>query len=513
MPNLTIANAPIPVSAGNDWNLLPQISGDLAAFQPLYVNSNIVSSHTKFWVPEMSGWTINYDDQGVNTATQSWIAPFYAQTLLNDTTVDTQLPMAVRQLQSWNRELYAQWATFFDSGYNESYTLGNPQPGQPIAYNLSDPLVPTSVDILPRPDLMDQVYEDVGRGLTGTTLSVLSRVPANDSQWTSGTGAVWNFGDYLSKVRKNLTVWNKNGTEYTAARQVFPRIRSQYWQVNIRFQRDPYVNRFNIRYAKVDTRPAVRMQALKNVPSAIVPTDNTGQPAFNAVYSDPANADPVKPQTGPGILDPLTTGFPIRETLIEYRITYPWVPLDKLLAAGPIGNPQQLVSGGGLGIVEPFEITPGMYLGAVNLKSFLGYSRGRVLYSGCELTEVVSPVTGKIGFKVTHEFMANPTMEWNQVRYNGTYNPNHEPNADAQNPGVTWQTGFIVRTNKVYLYQDEVTGDTVLDPIYRIKLKDTDPPEWTALYPYPYMNFNDPTFPGLLYYGFVGDNNRPTQDA
>ena len=529
-----------------DWMKIPKLKDELytSSSDPQCLNSRILAQHSAEWVPEMSGWSVEYDDQGLASCTQSWIAPAEARVSMTGnypTISDPFMPlvMATRQLVSWNRELYNTLTHFFDTDYNASdFIASNPtanlcmQPGKPIAKNLMIPLVPVQVELVPRMDLMDANHEQRRQTETSlTSLGVMSRVPARDSAWDLGnTTAIRDDGNYLGTVRRQLMVTGTNSlsglkSEIRTVRPVFPRLRSQYFQVNIQFKRDPYVNRYGIRYAHVEVKPSTRLQAMKNAPVGVVPTDTWGQPHYKAVYTRTSKEEKAVPpvQKGQAVIEHIDTGFPFRESLVEYRITYPWVSMETLLKAGPIGNKDQF-SAQTSGLVTPFELADGMWLGAVNLVSFLGYSRGRVLFNSCELEQATSPVTGKIGWKVTHEFIANPTMEWNQVRYNGSYDPtldlNKKPDWDPQIAQPAWRTGYVVALNKNPTFSEKYTDGGVektrsmYDPIWTYG-KVTDAIDGTTpkrhskrypMYPYPYrMFYKDETDTGLLYYGYVGD--------
>lgn len=533
------------------WSFIDQTKDDLVATSnnTLCMNPNVLAHQSAEWVPEMSGWSVEYDDQGLASCTQSWIAPATARVSIssNPLVTDPLIPitMATRQLVSWNREMFAASTHFFDTDYNlsdyifPSLTANGGTcslPGKPIAKNLMIPLVPVQVELVPRIDLMDASQETSRKNETvKTSIGVFSRIPARDTAWDSYSGsAIRDEGNYLGVVRSKMLVndpptYNNDGTQNPAAeirsvRQVFPRLRTQYFQVNIQFKRDPYVNRYGIRYAHVEVKPSTRLQAMKNAPVGVVPTDFNGQPNYQKVYIQVSKEEKAKPpvQKGAAIIEHIDTGFPFRESLVEYRITYPWVSLETLLKAGPIGNPDQIKEQKE-GLVTPFELSKGMWLGSVNLHSFLGYSRGRVLFNSCELEQATSPVTGKIGYKVTHEFIANPAMEWNQVRYNGSY----DPMLDPQKPGAwdpntaqpAWRTGYVVALNKNPTFtEDYIDGGVskkraMYDPIWTYKRvadrTSTDPPRYSKrypLYPYPYQEFyKDQTDTGLLYYGYVGD--------
>jgi hypothetical protein len=219
---------------------------------------------------------------------------------------------------------------------------------------------------------------------------------------------------------------------------------------------------------------------------------------------------PVDYMGKPEWIQPISTGFPVREPQITFKVSYPWVSLKDLLKAGPIGNPGQLdlnSTTGFAGEVSPLLTPEGLYIGCVNKKSFLGYSRGRVLYNSAEITESTSPITGKIGYEISHEFIVNPNMEWNQTRYTGDYQPipdsvakwysrkaapatvafnvNEVP-ADTSTP--SFNTGYVVQMLPA------AGGRRV----FRVKMAGAD--DFQAVYPYPYKEFKN-----LLYYGMVGD--------
>ena len=515
--------------------LLPSIDSNPASSMLDVLNPNILTGSVALWVPEMTNWSVNYDAQGMNSCSQSWLA---GTTYLPDAgvgiggspganaptplTLGFKLPIAIRQLLSWNRELFLPHNTLFDLDYNDQYKLAMPTSNTSMGLSQSVPLVPIDVDLIPRPDLMDVAYEKKFMAAKQRSLiRVMGRVPDADSMWSDSTGEIRDDKDYPSFIRRQLAVLDENGIEQENFRQVFPRIRSQMWQVNIKWGRDEYVNRFGVRYAKIEMRPSVRLQALKNVPIAIVPTNMEGQPNFPDLYKviDTANATlaPQPLQEGEAILERITTGFPIRETLIEMKITYPFVSMAQLLAAGPFGNEDALSQAQGTNtktaIVDPFNIPKGLFLGCVNLHSFLGYTRGRVLYNSCELKQVVSPCTGYIGFQVTHEFLINPNMEWNQVRYNGAYDPIQKGNVTltANSPASAWRTGYMVQMHTSPTQEvanaSTSTKNKVYNPVYTVRFADPNTANnCAALYPYPYKEFyKDKEDTGLLYYGYVGE--------
>lgn len=523
-----IAQAPVPPTSGN-WNEIKPISADLQTDDPEYLNADYIAYQTSTWVPEMAGWDTSYDEEGIATCTQQWIAGYNAYDPDDNAYA---LPIAVRQLLSWNRELYAKWATFFDSDHNVQYTWAKPEAGTSIGFNLSQPLVPVRVRVTPRPDMLDHVLEKEFTNESGTTLVPWSAVKGAENSWDASL----NDEVYLDKIKKNLLVYDSPTdstpkAEIKSVRPVFPRMRSQFYTVTVEFARDQYKNRFGIRYAHVEIRPSVRLLSLKNIPMTLVPTGSDGQPDFTALYQVvdlpiPNGGGATTPQQIAGqaqfteaILEKIDTGFPVREGQLEIRVTYQWVSMDNLLKAGPIGNLGQL-DAAVAGLVSPFQIPEGLYLGAVNSKSFLGYSRGRVLYNGCELTPKQSPVTGKMGYRVTHEFLINPNMEWNQARYTGTYNPTTPANGwDIFGNAIAWRTGYMCmqpsRVRQESLDQNNNVINTYT-PLYTIKLA-TDNAQH-AIYPYPYMDFNEidnagNKSPALLYYGMVGDDFSPQTEG
>jgi hypothetical protein len=495
-----------------------------------FIGSDIVSSHTKYWFPDMTGWRVSYGEHGPENCQQTWIAPWFVSPDPNyadpkftqDPNGYYALPWAIRQLLSWNRERYDHYNTFWDNDIDEQEEISGYHTFN-RGKNSYRRLVVTGVELVPRPDLMDTA-SDMKAVKDGefSTIGVMSLSRLEEDQWSDSGDESLKYLKYVEYVQNQLRViGDADGvTEDKDWQQRFPRMRSQYWQVNLTWGPDPYINRYGIRYAKMEIQPSLRMESLKNVPMGVVPTDQYGQPAFDSV--DPGYE--LKKPNGATFYDNrkgvatgtiakgrsdwmqiLSTGFPVREPQVTIRLTYPWVSLENLLKYGPIGNPAQLKPEevDRLATVGPMMIPEGLYLGCVNKDSFLGYSRGRVLYNSAEVSESVSPITGKIGYRVMHEFLINPNMEWNQTRYTGDYEPYMDPEsfylkeidplsvghdsifqfANGQS-GPSWKTGFVV----------QLQGRTGNERVYRIKSnKDTG---YQAVYPYPYKQLND-----LLYYG------------
>lgn len=497
------------------------------------LSSQIVKSHTKYWFPDMTGWRVTYGEHGLENCQQTWIAPWYTlpDSKFNDPKQDSglnyiPLNMAIRQLLSWNRERYDHYNKFWDSGDSVLQTV----PTYHNFYNGENcyrNLVVTGIELVPRPDLMDTA-SDRASVVDGKlpTIGIISKSGLVIDNWSESDDESLKYLGYVEYMQQQLRVIGKANpdSEAKAWQQRFPRIRSQYWQVNLTWGPDPYVNRYGIRYAKMEIQPSLRMESLKNVPMGVVPTDMTGQPAFDSV--DPAfTLLPGFTDTRPGVsggpaakgrsdwVQILSTGFPVREPQITVRLTYPWVSLGNLLKCGPIGNPDQLEADATkrLATISPMQIPEGLFLGCVNKDSFLGYSRGRVLYNSAEVSEATSPITGKIGYKVTHEFLINPNMEWNQTRYTGDYEPYMDPKdfylkqvdpatvgdnsvyqfaTGQSNP--SWKTGFVV----------QLQGRTGNERVYRVKIGSN----YQAVYPYPYKQLND-----LLYYGLDKELSKDSE--
>lgn len=495
-----------PPTTLDDLTNLTQLPGEYGDIDSSYLDEKIVKSHTKYWFPDMQGWRVKYGSGGLSGAQQVWIAP-WSMPIIGYSQI-AKLPAAIRQLVSWNRERYSYLNSFWDLELINKGNVLTPK-------NLQRPLVVTDVEIIPRPDILDEKSEDLRVSFSQTSMGMFgySDNPSQDT-WKNNdyTGL-----DYVKMIHDQLRLLNSTNVEdniYARWQQVFPRIRSQYWQISLTWEPDPYVNRWGIRYAKVEVSPSLRLESLKNVPAGVVPTKANGQPEFEKTDSDfvvkeATITDPTV-YGDPTLIDPLTTGFPIREPQITFKISYPWVSLTKLVSAGPIGNPSQFGETR-TAEVSPQNIPSGLYIGCVNKKPFLGYPRGRVLYNSAELTEETSPITGKIGYKITHELLVNPTMEWNQTRYSGKYNPLEwetpategnifQPKADITAAGfgemvtTPWKTGFIVQMESRSGFQKVYR--VAFNPVLGIS---ESAKNWQAVYPYPYKDLNK-----LLYYGMVG---------
>lgn len=413
-----------------------------------------------------------------------------------------ELPTALRQLTSWNRERYAYYNMMWDGVLKKKWDFYY------VPQNLQRPLVVREIEIVPRVDLLDTLFENLAENKRSSTLGMFGNSGnISDDNWQN----LYYTSDYIKHIHDKLRAYYNDNSEHFELQQVFPRMRSQFWQVNLTWAPDPFINRLGIRYARVEIAPNLRMETLKNVSANVIPTDKFGNPDF-------AKCDPdATPAGDPSNMDPLTTGFPVREPQITVRITYPWVSLTRMLNAGPIGNPDQLQQNA-TAKVSPWGIPEGLYIGCVNKSSFLGYPRGRVLYNSAAIVERTSPVTGAIGYEIMHEFLINPLMEWNQTRYTGKslsesvtvpVTINGVAGSLAQGSigylkaedqvNAQWATGFITQ-------MDPRTG--FMKPM-RINMGGgvDQNADWQAIYPYPYKDLNK-----LLYYGKVDDGQTfPTE--
>jgi hypothetical protein len=319
------------------------------------------------WMPDIATWSIDYATEGLTNVTQSWIVQN-----------NSYLPIAIRQMLSWNRDKYGRFSAFYDNGAG----LGRKRAPRN--------LVPVSVKLTP-------LANDFG----GYFL---------DQHWTS------------MAVASGQTVCSGNGGVNLCA---FPTVVTDKWRMDISWSLDEFRNRLNIQYAKVEIEPSVRLESLQGSNLGVVPLNATGGPDINADIKK---------------INSVSTGFPVREPQLLIKITYPWVRLKgawpSIEQAGPIG----IWSGGtapGLGVVPT-----GMLLGCVNDSTFLGFPEGRVLYSAADMVEKVSPVSGRLGYQITHVFNVLPTVSWNMSRYAGDLK-------DIQPPGEgLWPYGYMVALGK-----------------------------------------------------------------
>lgn len=361
------------------------------------------------WIPDLSrDWSVEYDPEGPSSITQSWIAPRHEL-----------LPLALRQMLSWNRDLYKLYFRLKD--WEETSSSG---------LYFDRPLVPVSARLTPLP---------------------VSESP----DFLSGHF----FTDFSDKAA--------NGAETCArcGRNIFPSIYTDTYRVDVQWARDEFTNRFGIKYAKVEIEPSIRLESVAGSSMGVVKIDAAGAPVLTGDA-------PVK--------EKLTTGFPAREPQVLIKVTFPWVSLKaaasltSIINAGPIGNLPATV-------IAPGAVPSGQYLGTVNNDPFLGYPTGRVLYQSASLLEKVSPVTGRLGYQITHDFLCLATADWNMTRLKRGVETADVPGVIAGDQKTTaWPYGYIVAV-------DDTGAITIM-------------PNGKPIYPYVYADLTK-----LFYYGGTSD--------
>lgn len=350
------------------------------------------------WIPDMNqSWGVDYNTEGTFGAVQSWVAPRH-----------TQLPVAIRQLVSWNRERFAALGKFYDK-----FDL----------YLPPRPLVPTSVKLTP---------------------------------FLTNNSPEYVAGHYQAEGIPNIHDYPCGN----CADGRFPIMLTDKYRLDITWAADEFTNRLGIVYAKVEIEPSLRLESVTGANMGVIPLKSDGTPKLDA---DPATE-----------INAVTTGFPFREPQLVIKVTYPWVRLvgqkPSIQYAGPIGQFSSSEP-------KPGMVPEGQYLGCVNSKRFLGFPRGRVLYQSAELVEKVSPVTNRLGYQVTHVFLALTTASWNETRYSGDIAKANLTSPGVGSEDISWPFGVMVATKKdKTVYK---TGDP-LKPIY----------------PYVHKDFSN-----LLYYG------------
>lgn len=370
------------------------------------------------WIPKIDDVSIEYDTEGLSQVSSTWIVPRHEL-----------LPLALRQMLSWNRGMYAQY-----------FQLRDWLPTAPPDVYFDRPIVPVSARLTPMPTNNSPVFL------------------ANHFQT-----------EFSNKIA--------NGSEQcgTCDYSVFPAIYTDKYRLDVQWARDEFTNRFGIKYAKVEIEPSIRLESISGSSMGIVkisPEDGTP----DVVDGDKA-------------LEKLTTGFPSREPQVLIKVTFPWVSLNNagliaIIKNGPIGNWLGSVNG-------PGAIPTGLLLGCINDDTFLGYPRGHVLYQSASLLEKVSPVTGRLGYQVTHDFLCLGTSEWNMARLQGAITDKDvEINGAAGQKTALWPYGFIVAT----------------DNIGKVIFKAQPPLETSPIFPYPYADLTR-----LFYYGGTGDSYPATE--
>ena len=343
----------------------------------------IIPEVVRHWQPDLTQFGLDYSMDGMASMTQSWIAPR-----------DKNLALAIRQMLSWNRNLYKISA----GGLEYSATIFNDHTYFPSG-GIKDPgcrrLVPVSARVTPM--------------LTNQTPEFMK----------GHMGAPINFDEY--------------------SKCVFPAMLTDKYQVNITWAPDEFTNAYSIQYARVEIEPSIRLESISGNNLGIVSLDAKGDANKN------------------GKVFKISTGFPIREAQIMIKITYPWVAKEPHLStpcienAGPIGDWWGKVDNGPpMGVLPP-----GQYLGTVNNKEFLGFPRGRVLYQSAEMVDRQSPVTTRLGYQITHVFVVLTGASWNYSRYEGCIGENGfvvQTNEGQENE-YYWPYGAtvaITKDGKVY---------------------------------------------------------------
>lgn len=454
----------------------------ISTTKPEYLDPYSGWNHVQTWLPVPDRMGAVYDSGGLAGSSQTWIAPWFLLPEEGSETSKVALPTAIRQLLSWNREKYTDFNKFAD---HDSYlTLEEMPPTERYC-------VVESVSIRPRNDIVDTQHEKLAFDTTTeSSFGLMGYAGVPDV----GVGVAGRAMKMLNHVDGDDVITERQNT--------FPSIRGQWWEVELKLVPDKFTNRMGYRYCAIEIKPTTRMGSLKNVPLGIIPTGPDGNPNFD--ISDVEIWSTTLGDYGKSTyIDALTTGFPYREGQIEVVMRYPWVSIQRLMRAGPIGNPGQLTidieappltpgqepptpTDPTTVTTNPHDMWPGMFLGTVNTDPFLGFPRGRVLYTSAELEESVSPVTGQLGYAVSNHFVINTGMEWNQSRYFPKDSIADQMVAIQPDLTPTFATGYMVmlkpgNTNIIYKYV----------PAGEFEAK--------AVYPYPYRDWKY-----LAYYGRVG---------
>lgn len=342
------------------------------------------------------------------------------------------LPLCLRQMMSWNREQYQDWYSFYDFHASMGVKLF-PRSLVPISIRIKPMLIPSTPlkykDMMTSRNQANDLYENCDAKLSDVTVSICSQGR-------------------------------------------FPSFLTDRYTIDISWGPDEFTNRMGIRYAKVEIEPSIRLESIHGANMGIIPLDANGNADINTIKKN---------------INPVSTGFPSREAVLMCKITYPWVRLNgqwpSIVEAGPIGK-WSLNASPVAGTTQD-----GLYLGCVNDRAFLGFPKGRVLYQSADLVEKVSPISGRLGYQITHVFQILPASSWNMVRYQGDMTVSL-----AKAGGVTeWPRGYIVALDN--------TGNIYKTPAVPPLIE-------TVLYPYSHRNFNK-----LLYYGIVGDGLMPRDEG
>lgn len=289
------------------------------------------------------------------------------------------IALAARQMLSWNRDLFGASAAFYD----RNASLGRKRAPKN--------LVPVNVKLTP--------------------VATSNGGYAVNNHWTSRT------------VAGGAVICTVGGLPNLCA---FPTIVSEKWRMDITWGLDEFRNRYNVQYAKVEIEPSIRLESIQGSNLGVVPITN-GEPDLTV--------DSKKINT-------VSTGFPARESQLLIKITYPWVRWSgnwpSITAAGPVAKWESNLAAPPVG-----KLPDGCYLGCVNSKTFMGFPKGRVLYQSADMVERVSPVTGRLGYQITHAFLVLPTASWNMTRYTGEIDDAGLADADS-----IWPYGYMVALKK-----------------------------------------------------------------
>lgn len=373
--------------------------------------TSVIENTICTWIPDIPSWSVDYSTEGPSGVTQSWLVPN-----------SPLIALAARQMLSWNRDRFGTAAAFYD----RNASLGRKRAPKN--------LVPVSVRLSP-----------IANNTGGYVVN---------NHWTSrsvASGSVICTAGGPTVVNSALTPGLPNFC-------AFPTVITEKWRMDITWALDEFRNRYNVQYAKVEIEPSIRLESIQGSNMGVVPIDNeTGEPDIEAVTGD----DNINK------INKVSTGFPVREPQLLIKITYPWVRWSgkwpSITAAGPVVKWDKNTG-------PTVGKTPGgCYLGCVNSKVFMGFPKGRVLYQSADMVERVSPVTGRLGYQITHAFLVLPTASWNMSRLVGDLKDLGLSENDA------WPYGYMVATNKDGSVKT-VGGNEVI-------------------YPYPHKDLND-----LLYY-------------
>ena len=341
----------------------------------------VIPSVTKNWQPDLTQFGLDYSMDGMASMTQSWIAPR-----------DKNLALAIRQMLSWNRNLYK-------GGLGYSATIFNDHTYFPKG-GITDPacrrLVPVSAKVTPM--LTNQTPEFM-EGHMGAPI---------------------------------------NASTYSAC--AFPAMLTDKYKVDITWAPDEFTNAYDIQYARIEIEPSIRLESISGNNLGIVSLDAKGDANKNGKVFKISTGFPIREAQ---IMIKITYPWVAKDW---GKVTVPAIEM-----AGPIGDWWGMMDDGPpMGVLPP-----GQYLGTVNNKEFLGFPRGRVLYQSAEMVDRQSPVTTRLGYQITHVFLVLAGASWNYSRYEGCIGENGfvvQTNEGQENE-YYWPYGAtvaITKDGKVY---------------------------------------------------------------